>query len=150
MSLFLLPKALCNEINSLMRNFWWGQQGKEGGIKWMKWEHMSNSKASGGMGFRDFACFNKALFAKQSWRLWNNPASLVARLMKAKYYSETSILEAKIGQRPSFVWRSILSSCDLLREGLVWRVGNGSNIRIWKDKWLPNTDNPRIISPLCY
>jgi hypothetical protein len=101
----------------------------------------------GGMGFRDFACFNKALFAKQSWRLWNNPASLVARLMKAKYYLETSILEAKIGQRPSFVWRSILSSCDLLREGLVWRVGNGSNIRIWKDKLLPNTGNPRIISP---
>jgi hypothetical protein len=86
------------------------------------------------MGFRDFSCFNKALLAKQSWRLWSNPDSLVARLMKAKYYSETSILETKIGWLLSFVWRSILSSCDLLKEGLVWRVGNGSSIRIWKDK----------------
>jgi hypothetical protein len=112
----------------------------------MKWERMSNSKASGGMGFRDFTCFNKALLAKQSWRLWSNPDSLVARLMKAKYYSKTSILESKIGRRPSFVWRSIWSSCDLLKEGLAWRVGNGSNIRIWKDKWLPDPGRPRILS----
>jgi hypothetical protein len=107
-----------------MRRFWSGQQGKESGVNWMNWVSMSTSKASGGIGFRDFNCFNKALLAKQGWRLWSNPESLVAQLMKVKYYLENSFLEAKIGQRPSFIWRSISISCDLLREGLIWRVGD--------------------------
>jgi hypothetical protein len=33
----------------------------------MSWVRMSTSKASGGMGFHEFTCFNKALLAKQSW-----------------------------------------------------------------------------------
>ena len=57
--------------------------------------------------------------------------------MKAKYYSDSSILEAGVGHRPSFAWRSIHSSSAIVKEGLVWRVGNGSSVRIWKDKWFP-------------
>jgi hypothetical protein len=51
-------------------------------------------KGSGGMGFRDFHSFNKALLAKQCWRLWNQPDSLVSQIMKAKYYPDCNILEA--------------------------------------------------------
>jgi hypothetical protein len=46
-------------------------------------------------------------------------------------------LEAQLGLRPYFAWRSIHGSCNLLKEGLIWRKGNGSKVRIWKDKWLP-------------
>jgi hypothetical protein len=53
------------------------------------------------------------------------PDSLVSQIMKGKYYAKDSILEVKMGPNPSYVWRSILSSCDLLKEGLYWRIGNG-------------------------
>ena len=49
---------------------------------------MGLSKKEGGLGFRDFTLFNKALLAKQCWRLWAQPGSLVVRIMKAKYYPE--------------------------------------------------------------
>ncbi|XP_059451233.1 uncharacterized protein LOC132182041 [Corylus avellana] len=147
MSIFLLPKALCVEINTYIRKFWWGQYGKEDGINWMSWSRMGNSKSSGGMGFCNFTCFNKAILAKQSCRLWNNPDSLVAQVMKGKYYSDTSVLEAIVGRRPSFAWHSIHSSCALLQEGSMWRVGNGSTIRIWKDLWLPINSTGRMSSP---
>jgi hypothetical protein len=107
------------EINSLMKKFWWGNQGNGSRVHWMKWDTMSHSKNVGGMGFRDFRSFNKALLAKQCWRLWKNPDSLVGNIMKAKYFPDSNILEASLGKRPSFAWRSIISSCDLLKEGLV-------------------------------
>jgi hypothetical protein len=33
--------------------------------------------------------------------------------------------------------KSIFSSSDLVKEGHVWQIGNGNQVRIWKDKGLP-------------
>ena len=35
MSVFMLPKVLCGNINSLMQKFWWGRKDKDSGIHWM-------------------------------------------------------------------------------------------------------------------
>jgi ribonuclease HI len=137
MSVFLLPKTLCKEINSLMQKFWWDHQDKSR-VHWMSWKRMGLSKADGGLGFRDLRSFNLALLAKQAWRLWHCPNSFLAQIMEAKYYRGKNFLESKLGNRPSFAWRSIHGSCSLLKEGLIWRIGNGSRVRIWKDKWLPH------------
>jgi hypothetical protein len=136
MSVFLLPKSLCKEINSLMQNFWWSHQDKTR-MHWMSWKRMGLSKADGGLGFRDLRSFNLALLAKQAWRLWHCPNSFLAQIMEAKYYRGKNFLDSKLGNRPSFAWRSIHSSCGLLKEGLIWRIGDGARVRIWKDKWLP-------------
>ncbi|XP_059442083.1 uncharacterized mitochondrial protein AtMg00310-like [Corylus avellana] len=128
MGIFLLPNDLCSDINSQMRKFWWGHQENGTRINWMSWGKMGMAKASGGMGFRNLNLFNRALLAKQSWRLWKEPESLVVKIMKAKYYPDGSILDAKVGAKPSFAWRSIHSSCDVLKEDLFWRIGNGATV----------------------
>lgn len=89
---------------------------------------MGATKAKRGMGFRDFHCFNKAFLLKQLWRLWQNPNSLIAGIMKAKYFPKGQVLEANLGSKPSFAWRSIQSSKDLLMKGLVWKIGNGEKV----------------------
>jgi hypothetical protein len=146
MSVFKLPKALCSEINSMMAKIFWGHKDRDNRIHWKSWTKLCFSKSQGGMGFRDLSVFNKALLAKQVWRLWKIPDSLTARIMKAKYFPDCSVLDASLGKKPSFAWRSIQSSSDLVKEGLVWRVGNGKNIRIWKDRWLYTPSTFRVQS----
>jgi hypothetical protein len=100
------------------------------------------------MGFWDLHLFNKALLARQGWRLLHHPQSLVCRILKAKYFPHTSFLEAQLSGNVSYIWRSICEARHVLHDGLRWRVGNGTNIKIWKDAWLPSPSTFRLISPI--
>ncbi|XP_059442059.1 uncharacterized protein LOC132174415 [Corylus avellana] len=99
------------------------------------------------MGYKDLEWFNMALLAKQGWRLVQNPSGLVAKIIKEKYYPQGTFMEANLGRQPSYVWRSIWNARRLLVEGLAWRVGDGSKISIWKDKWV-STSTARLIQSL--
>jgi hypothetical protein len=144
---FLLPIGLFKELNSLMQNFWWGHKDNKSRIHWMSWQRLGFSKTKGEMGFRDLRFFNKDLLAKQGWRLLHNPHSLAGQILKAKYFSRSSFLEAQLGGWPSYAWRSIMSSSDLIKEECVWRFGNGSDVRILGDKWFPQPTTYGIQSP---
>ena len=86
MSCFRLPDSLCEELTSMIRKFWWGQQKEEKRIAWLSWEKLCVPKSCGGMGFKQLKYFNMALLAKQGWRLQTNPNSLVYRVLKARYF----------------------------------------------------------------
>ncbi|CAL1353160.1 unnamed protein product [Linum trigynum] len=140
MSVFKLPASLIREINSVISNYWWGDSGGKNRIHWKNWRFMGKERAVGGMGLRELEAFNKALLVKQVWQLLQNPNSLIGRILKAKYFPHSSILEAAMGYRPSYTWRSLLSARDLVCRGSRWRVGNGTSIRIWDDKWVPGLE----------
>ncbi|CAL1383059.1 unnamed protein product [Linum trigynum] len=147
MSVFRIPEGIIEEINNLMLNFWWDQRGSERRAHWVKNEELVLPKEEGGLGFRDLRGFNTALLAKQLWRLHKRPTSLAARIMKAKYHKKESVLEAVCGHNPSFIWRSITSAQDFFHSGLRWRIGNGTEVRIWGDKWIPMEQGWFVPSP---
>ncbi|KAF5450327.1 hypothetical protein F2P56_030688 [Juglans regia] len=147
MSVFALPKRLCKEIAALMSRFWWSHGQNEKKIQWWSWKKMGLAKTSGGLGFRELESFNRALLAKQCWRILTNPNSIATKVLKDKYHRKTEVLEASLGRGPSLIWRSLMGSMELLNEGLVWRVGNGQNIQIWRDKWVPKQSSYMNQSP---
>ena len=76
-----------------------------------------------------------------------NPDSLVHKVFKAKYFAKTTFLEAQMGRRPSFIWRSILSAREVIKRGTRWVIGNGRRVNVWNDRWIPVADTYKVISP---
>lgn len=148
MNVFLLPKNLIREIESVMNAFWWKGAAREGkGICWKSWSNLCIPKPWGGLGFRSLRGFNLALLCKQAWRLIDNPLSLAARVIKQRYYPNSSFMDAAKGQNPSFIWSSLMETREIIRKNTRWRIGNGNHTKIWHDNWLPDRSNPRVVTP---
>ncbi|XP_075515386.1 putative mitochondrial protein AtMg00310 [Primulina tabacum] len=134
MSCFKIPTWICEDIEQECANFWWGVENGKRKLHWKTWDFLSQAKSKGGLGFRKLAEFNRALLANQLWRLIQYPDSLAGRVLKGRYFRHGPILQASLGNNPSYIWRSILWSRDILVKGLIWRVGDGKSINIFKDR----------------
>ena len=93
----------------------------------------------GGLGFLDLHDFNIALLAKQLWRLIQFPNSLLARVLRGKYYNRSSPLEDRKVYSPSYGWRSIMVAKPLLKSGIRKTIGAGLNTCVWTETWIPHT-----------
>lgn len=92
----------------MLNAFWWGNGGSHArGIHWLAWDKLTVHKKYGGMGFKDLTTFNLAMLGKHGWKFQTHTDCLVTKLFKARYFPPSDYLGAKIGDNPSFVWRSI-------------------------------------------
>uniref|UniRef100_A0A0A8ZJY0 Reverse transcriptase zinc-binding domain-containing protein n=1 Tax=Arundo donax TaxID=35708 RepID=A0A0A8ZJY0_ARUDO len=146
MSCFDLTKGLCDDLSMMIGRWWWSHQDKEK-IHWLSWEKLTRSKKKGGLGFWDLHLFNMAMLARQAWRILTNPDSLCARVLKAKYFPNLGLLPCTAREGISYTWRSILKGIDLLKEGIIWRIGNGRSVNIWSDPWIPRNITRKPITP---
>lgn len=80
-----------------MCRFWWRNAKTNKGIHWCIWSTMCTSKVRRGMGFKKLSKFNMALLAKQGWKLNTSPETLLARVMKVKYYPRGNFMSARLG-----------------------------------------------------
>ena len=136
MSCFKLPKEVSAKLTSAMIEFWWRNGTNKRKISWVAWQKLCTDKEVGGLGFKDLEKFNQSLLAKQAWRIWSNPDSLVARILKSRYFKRSDFLGCGMGTRPSFAWRSIMHGRELLAQGLINAVGDGESTKVWSDKWI--------------
>ena len=136
MGIFKIPKTLCDTINSTLAKYWWGHTNEERKIHWINWAKLCTPKQKGGMGFRDIQAFNLALLAKQAWRLIHNTHSLFYKVHKARYFPNCSLMDVVLGHNHSYVWRSVLATREIIREGACWKVGDGIKIEVSMHKWL--------------
>jgi hypothetical protein len=82
------------------------------------------------MGFGDMRLLNNVLLARQAWRLVQFSDSLCAQLLKAKYYPRGELVDTVFPADASPTWRSITYGLELLKEGIIWRIGSGEKVQI--------------------
>ena len=78
------------------------------------------------------------MLARQAWRLLVSPYTLCGQVLKAKYFPNGTILQCEARDGISYTWRSILKGVDLIKEGVIRRIGNGESVNIWTDPWIPH------------
>lgn len=77
MSTFVLFKSLCNELDSIIRKFWW--QVNSNSLRYLafkNWKDICKQKNAGGLGFRWYSDFNTSLLSKLMWMIVNDKNSL--------------------------------------------------------------------------
>jgi len=119
MMVFQIPKNICKGITNAISHYWRGDDNDHKWIHWQEWWKMCMPKGSGGMGFRDLQSFNLAMLAKQVWRLLREPDSLCATVLRAKYYPDGKLLNAKRKSGSSYTWQSILAGLECFKLGYI-------------------------------
>ncbi|XP_059633867.1 uncharacterized protein LOC132276453 [Cornus florida] len=118
---FILPKKVLEQINQLLRSFFWsGVDLKHKGTK-VAWQAVCRPKCNGELGFPDLELSNRVA----RWTL--------EYLVKSK-----SFWALKTSCLSSGFWRKLLGLRTMARGLLRHRVGTGKDTSLWLDYWLPN------------
>ncbi|XP_026458557.1 uncharacterized protein LOC113359081 [Papaver somniferum] len=142
MGSFRIPKTMISQMETLQRQFWWG---KEKGIFFIGWNKLMIRKALGGLGFRNLEHFNTALLDKVAWRTCNDEDYLCFTILKAKYAKNDNFLHLeKLQDDCSWLWRSIYSGLEIIKQHTIWVVRCGTKISIWLDCWVIGLNSPPV------
>uniref|UniRef100_A0A453QXK3 Reverse transcriptase domain-containing protein n=1 Tax=Aegilops tauschii subsp. strangulata TaxID=200361 RepID=A0A453QXK3_AEGTS len=114
MSIFKLPFSVCDDLTKMMRQYWWGVENGKRKMAWVAWDKLILPKPKGGLGFRDMRAHNQALLAKQALRLLMTPESLCARLLRAKFFPNGTLVDTVFPSNSSAVWKGIEYGLELV------------------------------------
>ncbi|CAL2229042.1 unnamed protein product [Prunus armeniaca] len=109
-----LPVSVCNDLDRLNRNFFWGSNEKKYKIHLCQWDLACRPKGKGGLVFKKTASMNQALLAKIGWRLHSKDNGLWAKIYEAKYLKGASICDNSLGSK----------------------AGRGDSVKFWEDNWV--------------
>ena len=134
----ILPKKIINKVEQVMRDFLWkGQEQGHGGAK-VAWNKVAKPITEGGLGIKGLLEWNKAAISKLIWKILQpRTTSSWAIWAKANLLKGRSFWDIPIPQDCSWTWRKVLTLRNQFRPYFRSVVGNGSEVFLWYDFWLP-------------
>ena len=99
----------------------------------MAWDKICRPKQNGGIGLRKTAAVNQAFQSKLGWKIVTNQNSIWVRIMRNKYLRHQEFFSVQSKQGDSMVWKNILKCRNPIRQGIIWTVGDGTEISFWQD-----------------
>jgi hypothetical protein len=132
-----IPKGILNNIRKRMFSFLWTGKKLKEGLHLISWKKIAKPKKDGGWGIKNIFSFGKALATKNLWRclmipgLWHEV--IIKKYIKKKIVIEWFREGKKNWNGASNIWRALTSSLAILTDWLVWKPGNGRDIRIGVD-----------------
>eukprot|EP00253_Pinus_taeda_P035564 PITA_35564 len=105
-----VPKGVLEKIRKICSKFLWAGSAKDSLVlPWVAWDKIARPKDWGGWGIKRLPEFSLSLAAKSGWRLISMEN----------------------------LWtKATLEAFTVIEQGLAWKVGDGSYIRVGRDPWV--------------
>lgn len=138
-----------------MKRFLWSGAEDKKRVHLVSWEKVCKPKWVVGLNVKRLGLFNVALLAKTGWRLTKEVSLIQGSILARKYLRDKHfLLEEDPYLEGSLIWRSICSTCFILRDGMRWKLGDKESIRFQEDKWcrpskLEDLPNIRVMKRVC-
>ncbi|KAH1230119.1 TNF receptor-associated factor 1b [Glycine max] len=141
LSFFKIPQSIVDKLESLQRNFMWGDNHHHKKISWVKWEVVCLPKSEGGLGIKNLSKFNAALRGKWIWDLVSNHNQLWGRVLISKYGGWSDLKWGRDKGWQSQWWKDLRKlfhqpDFNIIQQNMAWKVGCGDQIKFWQDTWL--------------
>ncbi|KAL4292809.1 hypothetical protein AHAS_Ahas18G0065200 [Arachis hypogaea] len=135
MQVSLFPSGVCSNIDKFTRSFIWCSSHNHRGLHLASWRVLTTPKKFGGLALRESRLVNFSLLGKLVWQILMNQEKLWVKIMLQKYLQNRNIFAVKAMGSSSYIWKSIVHTASVLKEGFVWKVGALSK-NFWFDSWL--------------
>ncbi|XP_074291748.1 uncharacterized protein LOC141618543 [Silene latifolia] len=141
LSAFQMPISVSNKIDSMLSHFWWSGSNERGSLHWSSRLFISSPKSMGGLGIRNVRCLNQSLLAKVSWRMIQNPDSLVSditikptisvcQLQNNRGEWDVPLVHSICGEQVAPLVLSIALPPEDFQDSLYWTKTN--DVKMWK------------------
>jgi hypothetical protein len=130
-----IPKAVLNEITSVIRRFFWGKVDKQRYLAFVSWEKILQPVEMGGLGVRDLEAMNESMLMKFLWRIAAGSDALWVQIVKEKYFPKSALWHSKRDYKCTGFWRSIMNLRGILQPWVHWRLGGGDVCGAFAQPW---------------
>ncbi|GJR41735.1 putative RNA-directed DNA polymerase [Tanacetum coccineum] len=145
-SVFMLPSHVLLDIEQIMRRFLWSHGNTQKGQAKVAWDIICLPRIEGGLSIRRLDPFNKALMVTHVWKLINHKESLWVQWIHTYKLLSRNFWDVPCHGNMTWGWRKIFQLRLLIREFIWYKVGNGSSISVWHDKWCDLSPLSNLIS----
>ena len=132
-----LPTKVCNAMDKLIRNFLWGSTEEKRKLDLVNWNTVTMPKDCGGLGLFQIRYRNQALLTKLCWRIADENDSSWAQMLSKKYLTPNRLTEEGRNKPCSKIWVACKVGGPMHVTSLKWIIGNGKDVNLWQDVWLP-------------
>ncbi|KAJ9536550.1 hypothetical protein OSB04_un000302 [Centaurea solstitialis] len=136
MGVFLFPSGVLHDLERLCRDFLWTQGDPSRGRCKVAWSLVCRPLNCGGLGFRRFSTWNRALITKNLWSIITNRRCLWVDWVRGFSLRFHEFWTARRNTRWSWVLGKMMGLRHEIRRFVSVHVGNGLSTNAWEDNWL--------------
>lgn len=75
------------------------------------------------MDLKNILLTNQAMLVKVVWKIWTQADSLMAKIIKYKYFKRGDILTMSKGRKNSYLWQSLFWGKEIINKGSSSSIG---------------------------